>query len=351
TYSYTYVALPRVPMQARIHDRRVGFFPGGSRAYFSDDQQRVKNYAIIPRWRLEPRPEDVEKWKRGELVEPAKPIVYYITPNTPKRWVKYLIAGVNDWQKAFEQAGFKNAIIAKEWPEGTTADLYDARYSFICYLPSRNANASGPHIFDPRSGEVIQSHVDWYHNVMVIVDGWYKTQASSLDPAARKERLDDELMGQLIRFVSSHEVGHTLGLAHNMGASSQSPVEKLRDKGWLKQHGHTASIMDYARFNYVAQPEDSIPQEELWPHIGEYDRWAIQWGYKHSGETDPQKDRLVVSKWVTDSLANNPQLWFGSEEGEITNIPGVTAYLPFDPRVQSECVGDNNMTGNAYGIL
>ena len=352
TYSYTYVALPRVPMQVRLYDSRVGYFPGFAKpqTWFSDKQQRVKHRMAIPRWRLEPRPEDWDKWVRGELVDPAKPIVYYIDPNTPKKWVKYLIAGVNDWNAAFEQAGFKNAIMAKEWPEGRTVDLHDARYSFICYLPSDIPNAYGPHITDPRSGEIIQSHVGWYHNVMVILNGWYKTQVSSMDAAARKPKFDDELMGQLIRFVSSHEVGHTLGLAHNQGSSSQSPVEKLRDKNWLKQHGHTASIMDYARFDYVAQPEDSIPPENLWPHIGEYDRWAIQWGYKYSGATDPVEDKLIVSRWADDSLSSNPRLWFGSEEGEITNAPNQTQYLPWDPRCQTECVGDDNMVGNTYGI-
>ncbi|HEY4289868.1 MAG TPA: zinc-dependent metalloprotease [Puia sp.] len=354
TYSYSYVALPRVPMQPRLADKRIGYFPGNSgegTKWFSDVQQRVKDRVVIARWRLEPKPEDREKWERGELVEPAKPIVYYIDPNTPKKWVKYLIAGVNDWNAAFEQAGFKNAIMAKEWPEGTPADLHDARYSFLCYLPSETSNAYGPHICDPRSGEVIQSHVGWYHNVMVILNGWYKVQASALDPTARTPTFNDELMGQLVRFVSSHEVGHTLGLAHNQGSSSQSPVEKLRDKNWLKQHGHTASIMDYARFDYIAQPEDSIPRENLWPHIGEYDRWAIQWGYKRSGASDPEEDRLIVNKWATDSLASNPRLWFGSEEGEASNVPNSTAYLPFDPRCQTECVGDNNMVGNTYGIL
>ena len=347
--SYSFVALSKVPMPERLYDPRIGYFPGRKSDYFSDTQQRVDNRESIARWRMEPRPEDMEKWKRGEMVEAAKPIVYYIDPNTPKQWVKYLIAGVNDWQKAFEQAGFKNAIMAKEWPEGTPYDLHDSRFSFLCYLPSETPNAMGPHISDPRSGEIIQTHVNWFHNVMVILNGWYKTQASALDPAARKAKLDDELMGQLIRFVSSHEVGHTLGLAHNHGSSSQSPVEKLRDSAWLRIHGHTASIMDYARFNYVAQPEDHIPEEELWPHIGEYDRWAIQWGYKYTGLTDPQSDKLVVSGWATDSLASNPMLWFGSEEQDVSQIP-FAGYLPADPRVQTECVGDDNMIGNAYGL-
>ena len=187
--------------------------------------------------------------RRGELVEPIKPIVYYIDPATPKQWRKYLIAGVNDWQKAFEK------------------------------VASPIANAYGPHVSDPRTGEILESHICWYHNVMSLVHDWYMVQASSIDEAARKMHYDEELMGQLIRFVSSHEVGHTLGLRHNFGASSSVPVEKLRDKAWVEEHGHTPSIMDYARFNYVAQPEDGMTQHEIFPRINDYDMWAIQWGY------------------------------------------------------------------------
>ena len=342
----SFIALPKQPMQQRLFDRRVGFFADDV-DYFSDDQQRAEKRRFILRWRLEPRPEDVERWKRGELVEPAKPIVIYIDPHTPKQWVKYLIMGVNDWQKAFEQAGFKNAIMGKEWQGGDSANLDDARYSFICYLPSVEMNAYGPpNVHDPRSGEIIQTHIGWYHNVMSLLYRWYIVQASATDEQARHPRFDDELMGQLIRFVSSHEVGHTLGLAHNFGSSSRTPVEKMRDAAWLRLHGHTASIMDYARFNYVAQPEDHIPQEYLWPHIGEYDRWAIQWGYKYSGATDPVADKGIVSRWATDSLAVNPRLWFGSQEGEKKDPRD----RPDDPRTQMEDLGDNNMTANAYGI-
>ena len=341
----SFIALPEVPMAQRLFDRRVGFFTDKTTYYFADDQQAVEKRQVITRWRLEPRPEDREQWQRGELVEPAKPIVIYIDPHTPKQWVKYLILGVNDWQKAFEQAGFKNAIMGREWPYGDSVSLDDARYSFICYLPSEVMNAYGPHICDPRSGEIIQTHVGWYHNVMNMLHDWYLTQAGATDPHTRQAKFDDELMGQLIRFVSSHELGHTLGLRHNFGASSQTPVEKMRDKVWLQQHGHTASIMDYARFNYVAQPEDSIPQDRLWPHIGEYDRWAIQWGYKYTG-LSAEEDKKLLSRLATDSLAANPRLWFGSQEAERLNPrdPGD------DPRCQTEDLGDNDMTANAYGI-
>ncbi|MCD6013185.1 MAG: zinc-dependent metalloprotease [Flavipsychrobacter sp.] len=334
----SFVLLPKVPMKKRMFDPRVGFFADDYSVY-NDNQQKVDNQVFIVRWRLEPKDEDVEKWKRGEPVEPKKPIVYYIDPATPKKWRKYLIQGVNDWQKAFEHAGFKNAIMAKEWDEkDPSMNLEDARYSVMRYLPSDIANAYGPNVHDPRSGEIIESHIGWYHNVMKLVHDWYMIQAAAVDPKARKMEFDDELMGQLIRFVSSHEVGHTLGLRHNMGSSSRTPVEKLRDKKWVEAHGHTASIMDYARFNYVAQPEDNISEVGLFPRIGEYDMWAIQWGYKATNAKDEKEDVKIVNKWIVDSLKANPRLWFGTE----TN--------PIDPRSQTEDLGDNSMKASEYGI-
>ena len=341
----SFILLPKTPMQQRLLDRRVGYIADYV-YYFSDEQQKVEKREFINRWRLEPRPEDRERWQRGELVEPEKPIVIYIDPHTPKQWVKYLIMGIDDWQQAFEQAGFKNAIMGKEWPYGDSANMDDARYSFVCYLPSETANAYGPNVHDPRSGEIIQTHVGWYHNVMTILRGWYLTQAAATDPRARHPKFDDDLMGELIRFVSSHEIGHTLGLRHNFGSSSMTPVDSLRSRTWLAAHGHTASIMDYARFNYVAQPEDNIPEEYLWPHIGEYDRWAIEWGYKYSGGATPEEDQKITRRWVTQRLASNPRLWFGSQEGE----KKTPAARPDDPRCQSEDLGDNNMIANAYGI-
>ena len=345
TTNTSFIVLPKIPMQQRLFDRRVGYLADYV-YYFSDDQHKVEKREFINRWRLEPRPEDRERWIRGELVEPEKPIVIYIDPHTPKQWIKYLILGINDWQKAFEQAGFKNAIVGKEWPYGDSANLDDARYSFVCYLPSETMNAYGPNVHDLRSGEIIQTHVGWYHNVMTLLHDWYLVQAGATDTCARHAKFDDELMGQLIRFVSSHEVGHTLGLRHNFGSSSMTPVEKLRDREWLKQHGHTASIMDYARFNYVAQPEDNIPAECLWPHIGEYDRWAIEWGYKYSGAQSVEADRKITRQWITQRLAANPRLWFGSQEGEKKE----PSARPDDPRCQTEDLGDNNMIANSYGI-
>lgn len=334
----SFVLLPRVPMAKRFFDPRVGFFADDF-VEFNDKQQKVDNQVFIVHWRLEPKDEDVEKWKRGELVAPKKPIIYYIDPATPRKWRPYLIQGVNDWQVAFERAGFKNAIMAKEWDYAdSTLNLEDARYSVMRYLPSDVENAYGPNVHDPRSGEIIESHIGWYHNVMKLVHDWYMVQTAAVDPRARKMEFDDDLMGQLIRFVSSHEVGHTLGLRHNMGSSSRTPVEKLRDKAWVEANGHTASIMDYARFNYVAQPEDNISETGLFPRIGEYDKWAIQWGYKASFAKDEQEDKKIVNQWVIDSLKANPRLWFGTE----TN--------PFDPRSQTEDLGDNSMKASEYGI-
>ena len=329
--------LPKTPMGRRLFDSRVGYFADNFVEY-SDDQQKVKNQVFAVRYRLEPKPQDLEKYKRGELVEPMKPIVYYVDPATPKKWVPYLIAGVNDWNIAFEKAGWKNAIVGKEWPNDSTMSLEDARFSVIRYFASDIENAYGPQVHDPRSGEILESHVGWYHNVMSLVHDWYMVQTAAVDPAARKMHFDDELMGNLIRFVSSHEIGHTLGLRHNMGSSSKTPVEKLRDKTWVEANGHTASIMDYARFNYVAQPEDKISQSGLFPRIGDYDKWAIQWGYTYTGENDAQADRKINNKWIVDNLSKNPRVWFG---GEGRND---------DPRAQTEDLGDNSMLASEYGI-
>jgi ribosomal protein S18 acetylase RimI-like enzyme len=335
----SFILLPANPMRKRYFDARVGYF-ASSYNKFSDDQQKVEEEAFIHRWRLEPKDEDMDKFKRGELVEPKKQIVYYIDPATPKKWRQYLIAGINDWQKAFEQAGFKNAIIGKEWPENdTTMSLDDARFSVIRYFASPQQNAYGPNIADPRTGEILESHIGWYHNVMSLVHRWYMIQCGAVDPRARKNKFDDELMGQLIRFVSSHEIGHTLGLRHNMGASSTVPVEKLRDKAWVEAHGHTPSIMDYARFNYVAQPEDHISEKGLFPRINDYDKWAIQWGYKPiPGQSDAEAEKKVLNRWTIDSLAANKRLWFGGEGRD------------FDPRSQSEDLSDDGIKASLYGI-
>lgn len=336
----SFVLLPKVPMTPRYADDRVGYFTVNY-TDFDRNPQRVERTYLITRWRLEPKPEDMEKYKKGELVEPAKPIVFYIDPATPKEWVPYLIQGVNDWQVAFEKAGFKNAIYAKEAPtfeQDSTWSLEDARNSAIVYKPSDIPNASGPHINDPRSGEIIESHINWYHNVMSLVSKWYFIQCSPVDTAARRMTLDPEVMGQLIRFVSSHEVGHTLGLRHNFIASAIYEPEQLRDVEFLKKNGCATSIMDYARFNYVAQPGDNIPRELLYPRINHYDKWAIEWGYRRFPEIDdPEAELPKLNKWIIEKT-KDPYLLFGTESN------------PSDPRLQSEDLGNNQMISNEYGV-
>lgn len=338
----SFILLPEKPMIPRYYDPRVGYFTESFTNY-TDEQQRVQDKIIIARWRLEPRPEDVEKMRRGELVEPAKPIIYYIDPATPKQWRKYLIMGVEDWQKAFEKAGFKNAIQAREWPENdSTMSMEDARYSCIRYLASPIENAYGPHVSDPRSGEILESHICWYHNVMSLVHDWYMIQASSIDEAAQKMNYDTDLMGQLIRFVSSHEVGHTLGLRHNFGSSSTVPVDSLRSKAWVEANGHTPSIMDYARFNYVAQPEDNISRVGIFPRIGDYDMWAIQWGYTPMLDAKDEDEDHKLLEPMTAKSQENPRLWWGD---------GETMEGTWDPRRQREDLGDDAMKASTYGIM
>ena len=332
------VLLPKTLMRPRYYDDRVSYFTTEFTDYDADPQG-VKDISLITRWRLEPKDEDLAKFRKGIPVEPKKQIVFIIDPATPAKWVPYLIQGVNDWKPVFEKAGFKNAITARQPPdnkEDSSWTLEDARYSAIVYKPSEIPNASGPHIHDPRTGEILESHINWYHNVMKLLHQWYVVQAGATDPGARKPKFNDSLMGQLIRFVSSHEVGHTLGMPHNMGASSGTPVEKLRDKKWVERNGHTASIMDYARFNYVAQPEDSISQAGLFPRIGEYDYWAVEWGYKAFPGKSEEEEKKLLNDWVK-SKAANPRLRFIHFNG-------------IDPRAQAEDLGDNAMKASAYGI-
>jgi hypothetical protein len=333
----SFIILPEKPMHKRYYDNRIGYFARGY-TDFDKNPQGVENPSMALRWRLEPKEEDIAKYLRGELVEPKKQILYYIDPSTPKKWIPYLIQGVNDWQVAFEKAGFKNAIIAKEAPvNDSNWTLEDARYAGIIYKPSSVANAYGPTVTDPRTGEILESHIGWFHNVMQILRDWYFIQCAATDPKARKMIFDDELMGQLIRFVSSHEVGHTLGLQHNFGSSSTVPVENLRNKAWVEANGHTPSIMDYARFNYVAQPEDNISELGLFPRIGDYDKWAIEWAYRwHPDFKTEEEEKAYLNKWVIEKLKNN-RLWWGSGETD-------------DPRNQTEDLGDDAVKASGYGI-
>ena len=334
------ILLPIVPMRPRYADARVGYFKS-SYIDFNSDPESAKRIQTICRWRLEPKPGDMDKYLKGELVEPQKPIVFYIDPATPKKWVPYLIQGVNDWQKAFEQAGFKNAIYAREAPtkaQDSTWSLEDARYSAIVWKSSVVPNASGPNVHDPRTGEILESHINWYYNVMKLAHDWYMLQCGAVDPKARKMEFDDELMGQLIRFISSHEVGHALGLVHNFGASAMVPVDSLRNKAWVEANGHCPSIMDYARFNYVAQPGDNIGESGLMPRIGDYDKWAIEWGYKILTNTHNADDERTALNQLTIQKLKNKRLTFIREDNED------------DPRSQSEDLGDNAMLASLYGI-
>lgn len=334
------ILLPKEPMRKRFFDPRVGIF-ANRYTVFDGEGERTEEEVFTVRWRLEAKnAADAARQQRGELIEPKKPIVFYIDPATPMKWRPYLKQGVEDWQVAFEQAGWKNAILAKDWPEeDTTMSLEDARFSVIRYFASDIQNAYGPNVHDPRSGEILESHIGWYHNVMKLLKRWYTTQTAAVDERARKNVLGDELMGRLIRFVSSHEVGHTIGLRHNFGASHATPVEKLRDPEWLAENGHTSSIMDYARFNYVAQPGDGVEEELLMPKVGDYDKWAIEWNYKPIYGTDSaEEDQKVLNEWYLEKAADNPRLHFLTE---------VSAY---DPRAQSEDLGDNAVKASDYGI-
>ncbi len=331
------VMLPDAPMKPRYFDERVGYFSRGYRDF--DQPQAAKISYMITRWRIEPKESDIEKYKRGELVEPKKPILFYIDPATPKKWVPYLIQGVNAWQKAFEKAGFKNAIYGLEAPTNdTTWSIDDARHNVIVYKASFVQNASGPQVSDPRSGEILESHINWYHNVQELLRDLYFIQASPNDPDARRMEFPDSLMGKLIRYVCTHEVGHTLGLQHNFIASSSVPVDSLRSKTYVSQNGHTPSIMDYARFNYVAQPEDNIPQNDLIPRIGVYDEWAVDWGYRWMPELNSKEDeRKKLNEWIIKRLANDKRLSFAGERGG-------------DFRNQAEDLGDDPMKAGSWGI-
>lgn len=333
-FNTSMILLPKVPMRRRTFDARVGFF-ANSFSVFGEESQKADEETFAVRYRLEPKnAADAARQKAGELIEPKKPIIYYIDPATPDKWKEYIKLGVDDWQVAFENAGWKNAIRGEYWPEDdSTMSLEDARFSVVRYFASPIPNAYGPNVHDPRSGEIIESHVGWYHNVMSLLRNWYLIQTAAVDERARTIEFDDKLMGDLIRFVSSHEIGHTIGLRHNMGASSATPVEKLRDKAWVDANGHTSSIMDYARFNYVAQPEDGVT--DLYPRIGDYDKWAIKWGYSYFPDA---KDEKEILNEMTKEAYKNRRKWFGTE------------ISPYDPRYQTEDIGDNAMVASTYGI-
>ena len=328
------ILLAKQPMQPRLCDERVGFF-STSTVDYGRDVQRAETRCFVTRFRLEPKAP--EAYARGELVEPIKPIVYYIDPATPLKWRSYLKQGVDDWNGAFEAAGFKNAIMAKEPPtaeEDPEFSPEDVRYSVIRYFSSDIENAYGPNVNDPRSGEILESDIGWYHNVMNLLRNWYLVQTAAANPDARKVRFSDEMMGELIRFVSSHEVGHTIGLQHNFISSSATPVDSLRSPTFTATHGTASSIMDYARFNYIAQPGDGVTR--FFPMIGPYDTWAIQWGYSRRFDAlGPDGEKAELNKWTSEKR-RDPQYLFGNSGN--------------DPRQQTEDLGDNSMRASDLGI-
>ena len=337
--SNSMVLLPKVPMKRRYFDERVGWFARGQTDY-GLDAQKSKTVMYLDRYRLEVKNEDIEKFKRGELVEPKKQIVYYVDRATPEEWVPYIIQGVNDWQVAFEAAGFKNAIIAKRAPTAAEDPDYspeDVRYSVIRYLASPIPNANGPHVSDPRSGEILESDINWYHNVMSLLHNWFFIQTAAINPDARGNNFKTETMGELIKFVSSHELGHTLGLPHNMGSSAAYPVDSLRSASFTAKYGTAPSIMDYARFNYVAQPEDK--GVALMPNIGVYDKYAISWGYRPILDTDAKDEKATLDSWIL-KHAGDPMYRFGHQQAGST----------VDPSSQTEDLGDNAMRASMYGI-
>ena len=331
------ILLPKVPMKRRYFDQRVGWF-ARSQVDYGLDVQESKSLKYLDRWRLEVKDEDLEKFKNGELVTPKKQIVYYIDRATPVKWRKYLKQGIEDWQIAFEEAGFKNAIIAKDPPtkeEDPDWSPEDVRYSVVRYLASPIPNANGPHVSDPRSGEILESDINWYHNVMTLLRNWFFVQTAAINEDARGVSFDDEVMGRLIRFVSAHEVGHTIGLPHNMGSSSAYPVDSLRSATFTKKYGTAPSIMDYARFNYIAQPEDK--GVALMPDIGVYDKHSVRWGYRPIPDAKTAKDeKKTLDKWIRDN-ENSLMHRFGS--------------AGIDPSSQTEDLGDDAVKASEYGIL
>jgi hypothetical protein len=333
---HSMVKLPEKPLMPREFDERVGYFTTSTTDY-THDEYKAERIRYIARWRLE------KKDPTAALSEPVKPIVYYVDAAAPKKWAPWLKKGIEDWQVAFEAAGFKNAIVAKDMPtpeQDPTWSAEDIRHSVIRWLPSTVENASGPHIADPRTGEILNADIQFYHNVMVLARDWYFTQVGPLDPRAQKLPLPDELMGRLLEYVTAHEVGHTLGFQHNMKSSSMYPFEKIRDKEWVHTMGHTPSIMDYSRFNYVAQPEDGIAPEDLIPRIGPYDIWATKWGYSPiPAAKTTEEEKATLNKWAKEQ-DDKPWLRFST-----ANANGA------DPGEETEAVGDADaVKSTALGV-
>ncbi|GAB4508151.1 MAG: zinc-dependent metalloprotease [Allomuricauda sp.] len=330
------ILLPKEPMTPRLNDPRVGFFTV-SQIDYGSPKLKADQKRYIRRWRLEPK--DPEAYARGELVEPVKPIVYYLDPGTPENLQKYIKQGIEDWQKPFETAGFKNAIIAKDAPtpeEDPEFSPEDIRYSVVRYVASTTRNAVGPSVSDPRSGEIIESDIIWYHNHLRSYRNRYLLETGAANPSARTLDTPDEEIGEMMRMVIAHEVGHALGFPHNMAASYAYPVDSLRSGSFTQKNGIAASIMDYARYNYVAQAGDE--NIRFIRQMGPYDHYAVNWGYRWLPNIqEPEDEKATLNQWIL-AKADDPKFKYGRQ----------SSY--FDPQSQTECIGDDPIKASTYGI-
>lgn len=335
------VLLPEQPMRFRLYDDRVGFFSSERETFTTTPYETVKRERMIHRWRLEPS--DPKAYAAGEKVVPIKPIVFYIDTAFPSQWHKSIKAGIEDWNQALEAAGFSHAIQARMYPtaeEMPDFDPDDLRFSCVKYATAKIANAMGPIHVDPRSGEILNADVIWYHNILSRLFYWRFTQTAAADKRMQSKDFPDELLQESIRYVISHEIGHTLGLTHNMGASHAYPTEKLRDPEFTQRYGTTPSIMDYARNNYVAQPGDVEKGVRLTPPLlGVYDIFAIDWGYRLlPNASTPEDEKETLNKWILDKI-DDPMYRFGAEQVTI-----------IDPTDQTEDLSNDQIKAGSYGV-